>query len=84
MPFGLSNSPSALERLIECVLTGLQWNIFILYLDDILTLSPTIVNMIENLKTVYQCFEKAKSQTKAFEMQIIQNQSGIFRAYSCR
>lgn len=34
MPFSLCNAPATFERLMECVLRDLKWNICILYLDD--------------------------------------------------
>ena len=35
MPFGLANSPSSFERLMEICLRGLQWKVACLYLDDV-------------------------------------------------
>ena len=40
MPFGLCNAPSTFERLMEKVLSGLQWKIALLYLDDIIVFPP--------------------------------------------
>ena len=36
MPFGLCNAPSTFERLMERILTGLHWEILLVYLDDII------------------------------------------------
>jgi hypothetical protein len=38
MPFGLKGAPATFERLMETVLAGLQWNICLIYLDDIIVL----------------------------------------------
>lgn len=37
MPFGLANSPSTFQRLMEDVLRGIQWVESLLYMDDIIT-----------------------------------------------
>jgi hypothetical protein len=35
MPFKLANSPQMFERLVERVLAGLSWKIFLVYLGNI-------------------------------------------------
>ncbi|XP_061170353.1 uncharacterized protein LOC133179669 [Saccostrea echinata] len=35
MPFGLCNAPATFQRIIERALSGLQWNVAVLYLDII-------------------------------------------------
>ena len=36
MPIGLCNAPATFERLMETVLAGLNWQICLIYLDDII------------------------------------------------
>ncbi len=38
MPIFLSNAPATFERLTELVLSGLNWKICLIYLDDVITL----------------------------------------------
>lgn len=38
MPFELSNTPAAIERLKEQVLKGLEWEICLVYPDDIIVM----------------------------------------------
>ena len=41
MPFGLCNSPSTFQRAMEFVLSGFQWSILLIYLDDVIIASKT-------------------------------------------
>jgi hypothetical protein len=52
MAFGLSNAPATFERLMELVLSGLQWHICILYLDDVILHGTSFENALENLEMV--------------------------------
>ena len=49
MPFGLCNAGATFERLMETVLAGINWEICLIYLDDIIVVSRTFEGMIENL-----------------------------------
>ena len=53
MPFGLKGAPATFERLMETVLAGLQWNICLIYLDDIIVLGRSFEDMVTNRKQVY-------------------------------
>lgn len=46
LPFGLCNAPSTFERLMEKVLSGLQWNTCLVYLDDVIIFGK---NFMRNL-----------------------------------
>ena len=50
MPFGLCNAPARFERLMELVLSGLHWQICLIYLDDIIIFGKTFAEMIKNLE----------------------------------
>ena len=52
MPFGLCNAPSTFERLMEQVLSGLQWQICLIYLDDVIIFSRTCLEHIARLDEV--------------------------------
>lgn len=53
MPFGLCNALATFERLMETVLRNLQWDICLVYLDDIIVVGNTIEDMIQNLTLVF-------------------------------
>jgi len=41
LPFGLTSAPATLQRLMEQVLSGLHWKTLLIYLDDVIVISPT-------------------------------------------
>ena len=53
MPFGLCNAPATFERLMEKVMAGLQWDILLIYLDDIIVFGKSVTEMIERLRVVF-------------------------------
>jgi hypothetical protein len=53
MPFGLKGAPATFERLMETVLAGLQWDMCLIYLDDVIVLGRSFEDMVTNLKKVY-------------------------------
>ena len=54
MPFGLCNAPASFQRLMDLVLTGLQWSQCLVYLDDIVVLGRSFEEHIQNLNAVFQ------------------------------
>ena len=48
MPFGLCNAPATFQRLMDLVLSGLQWSNCLVYIDDIMIMGKTFQ---EHLKT---------------------------------
>lgn len=64
MPFGLNNSPSTFERLMEDVLRGLQWEECLLYLDDIIVPGSTFDQTLERLKHVFIRLREANLKLK--------------------
>lgn len=53
MPFGLCNAPATFERLMECVLRGLSWQICLVYLDDIIVIGRSFEEHLKNLREVF-------------------------------
>jgi len=54
MSFGLCNAPAIFERLMEMVLSGLPWEVCLLYLDDIVVHGREFGEAIKQLRTVLQ------------------------------
>ena len=64
MPFGLCNAPSTFERLMEQVLSGLQWKILVVYLDDVIVYGPTVNEVLARLELVLQRLRGAQLKLK--------------------
>ena len=54
MSFGLCNAPVTFERLMEKVLSGIPWEVFLLYLDDIIVHGREFGEGIKRLRTELQ------------------------------
>ena len=59
LPFGLINSPSVFERLMERVFAGLTFLILLIYLDDIIVFSKTFEEHLINLRKVFERLNEA-------------------------
>lgn len=74
MPFGLVNSPSTFERLMENVLRGLQWKELLLYMDDIISIANTFEDGVERLERIFQRLEDANLKLKPSKCIFFQKQ----------
>ena len=59
MPFGLCNAPATFQWLMDMVLTGLQWNSCIVYIDHTIVVGRTFEERLCNLKHVFERLDKA-------------------------
>jgi DNA-binding LytR/AlgR family response regulator len=65
MSFGLCNAPAIFERLMETVVTGLQWDIYLIYLDDVIVFGKSFEDMLKNLFAVFERMHTAGLKLKA-------------------
>ena len=59
MPFGLTNAPVTFQRLMECVLAGLNGEQCLIYIDDIIVFSRTFSEHLDRLHKVFSKLEEA-------------------------
>lgn len=72
MPFGLCCAPATFDRLMETVLAALQWDICLVYLDDIIILGKTFDEMMVNLGRVFDRLLSAGLRLKAKKCHLFQ------------
>ena len=58
MPFGVWNAKATFVRLMVTMLSGLQWQVSLIYLDDMIVYGKTFEEMVINLELN---FEKLKA-----------------------
>ena len=72
LPFGLSNAPACFQRLTDLVLTGLQWETCLAFLDDIIVFAPTFEQQIQRLSMVLDRLRKANLKLKPSKCSLFQ------------
>jgi len=59
MPFGLKNAPSTFQRVMDNIMRGLNNEICLVYMDDIIVYSSTLEEHIQRLSTVFKRLRKS-------------------------
>lgn len=65
MPFGLCNAPATSQRIIEKTLSGIQWKIAVLFLDDIMVFGKNFEEHISNFEKVFDRLDEMNLKVKA-------------------
>jgi len=72
LSFGLCNAPSQFARTMELVLSGLTYDICLVYLDDILVFSKTFEEHCDRLAAVFDRLERHTLKLKASKCHLFQ------------
>lgn len=64
MPFGLCNAPATFQRCMNLFKKGLPSVLLLIYLDDLIIISKTFDQHLEDLKTVFERLQYFKLQAK--------------------
>jgi len=74
MPFGLCNAPATFQRLMDSVLTGLNFEVCLAYLDDIIVFSRDLDTHFQRLEKLFQRLREANLKLKPSKCFILQKQ----------
>ena len=74
MPFGLCNAPSTIQWLMEFVLTGLQWSICLIYLDDVIIFSKNFDDHLRRMEEVFGRLREAGLKLKPQKCRFFQKE----------
>ena len=72
LAFGLSNAPAIFQRLMDLVLLGLNWQICLAFLDDVIVMSSTFEQHLERLRQVFERFRGANLKLNAGKCHLMQ------------
>ena len=72
MPMGMTNSPAVFQRLMELVLTGLQWHTCLIYLDDVLVFGSNFDEHMQRVEQILLRIREAGLKLKPEKCQFLQ------------
>ena len=74
LPFGLCNGPATFQRLMDLVLTGLQWSSCLVYLDDVVVVGRSFEEHLRNLQNVFERLRGAGLRLKPKKCAFLQEE----------
>ena len=74
MSFGLCNAPATFERMMEVILSGLQWETCLLYIDDVIIFSNNFEQHLERLSDVLSRLQTAGLKLSPHKCQLLKKQ----------
>jgi len=72
LSFGLANAPSQFARIMELVMSGLTYDVCLLYLDDILVFSKIFDEHLDRLPTVFDRLDHYSLKLKPSKCSLFQ------------
>lgn len=74
MPMGLKGSAQTFQRTLQIILSGLQWQTCLIYLDDIIVFGSTFDEHLKRVKEVLDCIHQAGLKLKPKKCQFFQQE----------
>jgi len=72
LPFKLTSAPATFQRLMEQVLRGLHWKTLLIYLDDVIVISPDFQTHVSRLREVFERLRGADIKLKPSKCALLQ------------
>src|SRR5206468_7115060 len=72
MPFGVTNGPATFQRLMDLTLAGLNYDVCLVYLDDIVLMSSTVPEHLDRLRLVLERLRNAGLKLKPSKCDLLQ------------
>jgi predicted aspartyl protease len=74
MPFGLCNAPGTFQRIMDIVMAGLNFQVLLVYLDDIILFSRTTAEHLERLRLLFGKLREANLKLKPSKCKLIKTE----------
>jgi len=59
MPFGLTNAPATFQRALDVILSGLKWQVCLVYLDDVIIFSANAEQHVKDVDNILHRLREA-------------------------
>jgi transposase InsO family protein len=74
MSFGLCNAPATFQRIMDVVMAGLNFQVCLVYLDDIILFSKTVREHLDRLELLLQKLRSANLKLKPSKCKLLRTQ----------
>ena len=74
LSFGLTSTPATFQRLMEQVLLGLYWKTLLLYLEDVIVISPDFDSYLQRLEEVFRQLQDTGLKLKPTKCELLQDE----------
>ena len=74
LPFGLCNRPATFQRVMTHVLRGLEWDICLVYIDDLIIFSRSFDNHLLHLVQVFKRLREANLRLKPSKCHFVKSE----------
>lgn len=82
MPFGLKNAPASFQRMMNEVLHDYDYNICVVYLDDILVFSTSLQEHINSLRKIFKRLSEFNLKVQIDKCNFFKRGIRVFRSHN--